>query len=56
LRWRDHALQIMQQIQSFLAQGVGRDLMLGANVGPGETRRGRRPASIRKKGQAGPSA
>ncbi len=39
-----HALQIVQQIQSFIAQGAGRDLILGANV-QAERKRGRREAA-----------
>ena len=38
---RDHALQVVRQIQSFLAEGAGRDLVLGANVAAGRTARGR---------------
>ena len=40
----DHALQIMRRIQSFIGEGVGRDLVLGANAGaPGPARKAGRP-------------
>jgi DNA-binding GntR family transcriptional regulator len=45
---RDHATQIMQQIQSFIGQGVGRDLILGANAPlPASRRRSGRVRSVR---------